>query len=232
MARTARHGRSPRGGALLLLALQCRGGSALTLPSLPPLAFHLSPQHAAASACIFAAGDLVSQQIEARGAGSAAKEGVQRSASAAALGSVYGGLMLPFVYQLAEGLFPGVSPAKVAAKVLVSVSLLSTLGNWFSLMWRRLAQPAREGERLAARLRRCRDSVNSEMPSVLSHDLRVWPAYDVLTFSMIPPPLRPFTCALVSVCWAVYMSYVAAAAERVASPAAVKPEAKLQAKLA
>ena len=75
MARTARHGRSPRGGALLLLALQCRGGSALTLPSLPPLAFHLSPQHAAASACIFAAGDLVSQQIEARGAGSAAKEG-------------------------------------------------------------------------------------------------------------------------------------------------------------
>mmetsp|Transcript_28760 Transcript_28760/g.67827 ORF Transcript_28760/g.67827 Transcript_28760/m.67827 type:complete len:141 (-) Transcript_28760:140-562(-) len=140
--------------------------------------------------------------------------------------------MLPFVYQLAEGLFPGVSPAKVAAKVVVSCSLLSTLGNWFSLMWRRLAQPAREGERLAARLRRCRDSVNAEMPSVLSHDLRVWPAYDVLTFSMIPPPLRPFTCALVSVCWAVYISYVAAAAERVASPAAAKPKSKLQAKLA
>ena len=42
---------------------------------------------------------------------------------------------------------------------------------------------------------------------------------------------RPFTCALVSVCWAVYISYVAAAADRVASPA-VKPESKLQAKLA
>ena len=147
MALPARRGRSPRGGALLLLlALQCRGGSALQLPPLPPLAFHISPQHAAASACIFAAGDLVSQQIEARSARSAAEEseevcstlaptlacsssGVQRSASAAALGSVYGGLMLPFVYQLAEGLFPGVSPAKVAAKVVVSCSLLSTLGK-------------------------------------------------------------------------------------------------------
>ena len=147
MADPARRGRSPRGGgALLLLALQCRGGSALQLPPLPPLAFHISPQHAAASACIFAAGDLVSQQIEARSARSAAEEseevcstfaptlacsssGVQRSASAAALGSVYGGLMLPFVYQLAEGLFPGVSPAKVAAKVVVSCSLLSTLGK-------------------------------------------------------------------------------------------------------
>ena len=149
MARPVRRGLSPRGGALLLLALQCRGGSALQLPPLPPLAFHLSPQHAAASACIFAAGDLVSQQIEARSARSArsaAQEseevcstlaptlasrssGVQRSASAAALGSVYGGLMLPFVYQLAEGLFPGVSPAKVAAKVIVSCSLLSTVGK-------------------------------------------------------------------------------------------------------
>lgn len=246
MALPARRGRSPRRGAfLLLLALQCRGGSALQLPPLPPLAFHISPQHAAASACIFAAGDLVSQQIEARSAAEEREEvcstlaptlacsssGVQRSASAAALGSVYGGLMLPFVYQLAEGLFPGVSPAKVAAKVVVSCSLLSTLGNWFSLMWRRLAQAPREGESLAVRLRRCRDSVNAEMPSVLSHDLRVWPAYDVLTFSVIPPPLRPFTCALVSVCWAVYISYVAAAADRVASPA-VKPESKLQAKLA
>ena len=155
--------------------------------------------------------------------------------------------MLPFVYQLAEGLFPGVSPLKVAAKVLVSCSLLSTIGNWFSLMWRRVAQPTpRPGERLGARLRRCRDSVNAEMPSVLSHDLRVWPAYDVITFAAIPPPLRPFTCAVVSVCWAVYISYVAAAAERSASPSAPptgqseklaeaavpQPKSKLEAKMA
>ena len=33
------------------------------------------------------------------------------------LGAIYGGVMLPFVYQFAESLFPGVSPAKVLAKV-------------------------------------------------------------------------------------------------------------------
>ena len=222
-ARQERRRWVPRVGALLL-ALQARGGSALQLPTLSPLAIDLSPAHTAASVCIFAAGDLVSQQIERRDsaphcAAPPLSRGVQRTVSAAALGSVYGGLMLPFVYQLAEGLFPGVSLLKVAAKVLLSCSLLSTIGNWFSLMWRQVAQPTpRPGERLGARLLRCRNSVNAEMPSVFLHDLRVWPAYDVITFAAIPPPLRPFTCAVVSVCWAVYISYVAAAAERRRSP--------------
>ena len=71
---------------LLLLALHGRVGSALQLP---PLAFHLSPQHAAASVCIFAAGDIVSQQIERRNAAPQCatpplSRGVQRTASAAA----------------------------------------------------------------------------------------------------------------------------------------------------
>ena len=32
---------------------------------------------------------------------------------ATAIGTIYGGLMLPFVYQVAEGLLPGRSPSKV-----------------------------------------------------------------------------------------------------------------------
>lgn len=212
--------RRPTAASWLLAAL-LPFAHALRLPAIA-----LSPQDAAASVCIFACGDVLSQKIEAlslpRRAPAVGLEpsvavrrtvstaAVRRTLSAAALGSIYGGALLPFVYQLAEGLFPGVGPLRVLAKVLVSCGLLSTFGNYFSLFWRRVAQPA-PAEPLRERLARCAASVNAEMPSVLSHDLRVWPAYDCITFALIPPAVRPLTCALVSVCWNVYIAYVAAA---------------------
>mmetsp|Transcript_8217 Transcript_8217/g.16538 ORF Transcript_8217/g.16538 Transcript_8217/m.16538 type:complete len:133 (+) Transcript_8217:92-490(+) len=123
--------------------------------------------------------------------------------------------MLPTTYQLAEALFPGVTPRTVLLKVAVSCSLLSTFGNWFSLMWRRCFQPSpHPSESLAARLARCCRSVNADMLSVLAHDLRVWPAYDIITFAVIPPSVRPLSCAFVSTCWATYIAYRAAATER------------------
>ena len=94
--------------------------------------------------------------------------------------------------------------------VVVSCSLLSTFGNWFSLLWRRMAQPSPLGESLVRRLSRCCCTVTAEMPSVLRDDVRVWPAYDVVTFALIPPLMRPFTTAVVSTCWHTYMAFRAA----------------------
>ena len=110
-----------------------------------------------------------------------------------------------------SSLQPLVLALQVLAKVIVSCSLLSTLGNYFSLLWRRYAQPSPQpGEGLACRLSRCCCTVTAEMPSVLSADLRVWPAYDVITFAVIPPLVRPFATAFVSTAWHTYMAYRAA----------------------
>ena len=42
-----------------------------------------------------------------------------RLVHATAIGTIYGGLMLPFVYQVAEGLLPGRSPRKVILKTMM-----------------------------------------------------------------------------------------------------------------
>ena len=110
--------------AVLLLAASAHG-----------LTIQFTPQDALASMAIFATGDVIAQQVERRrkrrqpalvkGTQMSAvptsalphQQPIQRAASAAMLGAIYGGVMLPFVYQFAESLFPGVSPAKVLAKV-------------------------------------------------------------------------------------------------------------------
>lgn len=51
---------------------------------------------------------------------------------------------------------------------------------------------------------------NHKILDVLKDDLKVWPIYDLLCFSVIPPNLRPITTSVVSVCWHTYMSYASA----------------------
>lgn len=204
------------------------------VPSLSMPAVTLTPRDALASVVIFATGDILSQHLEQRpslprrlkptepvagaaalGRRSSLKPTIrpQRVLSAAGLGLVYGGALLPSVYQLAEGLFPGVSLRTVMAKTLLACSLLSTFGNWFSLMWRRCAQPspAPPGvESFAQRLSRVSSSVAEDMPSVFKADMRVWPAYDTLSFSVIPPLVRPLTTVIVSTMWHTFIAYRAA----------------------
>jgi hypothetical protein len=118
---------------------------------------------------------------------------------------VWGGACSPQVYQLSEWLIPGRSARRVLMKVGVSCGILSTCGNWVNMFVRRAATgTASLAETLAA--------VNSDLPRVMRHDLCVWPFYDVLCFSVIPPPLRPATTACVNACWACYVSFVAARA--------------------
>ena len=195
------------------------------VPGLSMPAITLTPRDALASVVIFAAGDLISQQLELRpalpprpletGRRGSLKPTIRprRVLSAAGLGLVYGGVLLPSVYQLAEGLFPGVSPRTVLAKVLLACSLLSTFGNYFSMFWRRCAQPspAPPGtESLGQRFSRVGRSVTADMPSVLKADMCVWPAYDTLNFALIPPFVRPLTTVLVATCWHTFIAYSAA----------------------
>ena len=128
--------------------------------------------------------------------------------NAAGIGSLYGGLMLPFVYELAEVLFPGRTLVNLVCKVGVSCGLLSTGGNWGSMFARRLLQDnGEEDAHVGARVMRCSALVNAVFFEVLTNDLKVWPLYDLLCFAVVPPKLRPVATAMVSVCWHSYVSY-------------------------
>lgn len=54
----------------------------------------------------------------------------------------------------------------------------------------------------------CIRSCNRDIGHVIRDDLKLWPAYDILCFSFIPPSLRAFTTALMSSSWAMYISIV------------------------
>ena len=94
---------------------------------------------------------------------------------ATGIGMLYGGLMIPFVYQLAEASFPGRSPKKIMLKTLLSCGMLSTGGNWLSLFARRVLGAPHDDESLHDRVLRCCDSVNAIFHNVILDDLKIWP---------------------------------------------------------
>jgi hypothetical protein len=191
----------------------------LLLPTVAQaIPFVLTPYDAARGALLFGAGDGVAQSLEHHIAGRSlvreASEGRLvhggRLVRATAIGTFYGGVVLPAVYQLAESVLPGRSIRNVLLKTCISCGLLSTGGNYYSLALRRILDPAVEGPlRCVRRLERCLDSVHDIFVDVLLEDLKIWPLYDVLCFAVVPPSLRPTATAVVSVCWHTYVSIVA-----------------------
>ena len=142
----------------------------------------ITPVDAVRGAVLFGAGDAFAQAAERHMDGHSVVKGplVQsdRLVKATVVGSVYGGAILPAVYQLAEGLLPGRSLRNVVLKTAISCGLLSTGGNYYSLVARRLLGPAPIGERLEQRVQRCVSSVHRIFAHVVLDDLKVWPLYD------------------------------------------------------
>lgn len=128
------------------------------------------------------------------------------------LGCFWAGLFNPSVYNLAEHLFPGVSMKLVLVKVTFSVSILSTVGNYTTMICRRFFKQVWEAKttQVGPIFKDCIQSCNQDMIDVLKIDLKIWPFYDILCFSLIPPSLRPITGALMASSWAMYMSIVSA----------------------
>jgi len=167
----------------------------------------ITPQDAVKGAVLFGMGDAVAQGLEVE---KISDVDMDRAAKAAIIGSFYGGLMLPFVYQFAEQCCPGRSARNIVLKTLISCGLLSTGGNYYSLVIRRLLGPPHfDEESIRDRVLRCLDSVNALIHTVVLDDLKVWPLYDMFCFAVIPPALRPTATAVVSVCWHTYVSMVA-----------------------
>ena len=182
---------------------------------------------AAIAVSIFTTGDLVAQQIEHGSTEMAAPISLERTASASALGLIWGGGISPTVYRLNERLFPGRHPRQVLKKIAVTTTLLGCLGNWSMIFSKRMLtgeqQQAAAGEfcrptSLADRMRSTAESTCADWATVMSHDLKVWPLTDVIVFSLVPVGLRVALVSSVSVCWQTYLSYTASRGTAAALP--------------
>ena len=186
---------------------------------------HMATAREAATAVfIFTVGDVAAQQIEYGSVDTLAPISAERTGGASALGFIWGGVVSPSVYKLNERLFPGRSPASVAKKILFSFVFLGNLGNWSMIFSRRMlaggqttdaAQEANakgDAEAVPSLLERARAtarSVNADFPTVISHDIKVWPPTDLIVFSLVPIRLRVAFVSSVSVCWHTYISFTA-----------------------
>lgn len=137
------------------------------------------------------------------------------------LGCIWGGYINPLIYATVEHLIPGKSVRLVLTKMLVTCSILSTWGNYTTMMFRKFFKQLWEGiskkeEKTQTLITNSwTDSIrscNQDFKEVLSDDLKIWPLYDLVCYSLIPPPVRPITNALMASAWAMYMSIASAKA--------------------
>ena len=159
-----------------------------------------------AGSLIFGAGDVIAQLLERRGRWDEPRNlqnccDWDRLWQSMFLGATYGGIVYPAVYGLAENLFPGRGFKRVMLKTCVSCGILSPVGGYFNMLSRRLMR----GEVFSDAVAVC----NANVVEVILADLCVFPPYDIACYSLIPPPVRPYTTSVVSCCWGVYISSVA-----------------------
>lgn len=130
----------------------------------------------------------------------------------AVLGSLWAGMVNPSVYGSIERILPGAtSIGRVLLKMAFSCSILSTAGNFVSMLFRRfLYRSLEQPQNLIGNLLESIESCKQDFLEVLRDDLRVWPLYDIVCFSLIPPSVRPISNAFMASAWSMYMSIVSA----------------------
>uniref|UniRef100_A0A6U3UQU7 Peroxisomal membrane protein MPV17 n=1 Tax=Ditylum brightwellii TaxID=49249 RepID=A0A6U3UQU7_9STRA len=135
------------------------------------------------------------------------------------LGAIWAGYANPSVYATVEFLLPGGGPSnfrRVLLKMCITCSILSTVGNYVTMIFRRFFKQLLETDSSVTQIGMdCVQSCNRDFVPVLKDDLKIWPLYDIMCYSVIPPKVRPITTALMASAWSMYMSIVSAKEEEV-----------------
>jgi hypothetical protein len=155
--------------------------------------------------------------------------------SSTVLGAIWSGFCVPFIYGNVERTFPGKANLRqILVKVLVTCSILSTIGNYATMFARRfvalftmyqfdktsslrlkwLSRPIESVFLFLAIFKGCFKSCNRDIAEVIVDDLKIWPLYDLTCYSLIPPAWRPLTTSIMSSGWAMYMSVASAKEEQ------------------
>ena len=139
-------------------------------------------------ATLGAAGDVLAQAIE-----ESPSMSTSRAVRAAAIGGFWSAVLVPAVYRLLDGTWPGTSGRAVVFKSLADIALLGTFGNAASMGLRGTSST----------------DVCAAMPGVLVNEMRVWLPYNLFAFSLIPAHIRPTTTVLLTFGWSTYISHTA-----------------------
>jgi len=92
------------------------------------------------------------------------------------------------------------SPGLVVEKATLDACIWAPIANTGYL----LLTPISEGHRPTVALERVRE----RFVPVMRTELATFLPYNLISFSMVPPLMRPFMTGFISMCFAVYISYI------------------------
>ena len=125
-----------------------------------------------------------------------------RVASAACIGSFFGGILYPAAYARLDAIWVGTRWKAVLSKSIAEIATVGILVNTISLTARGLVRGDQNICQVIAH-------VSSQLGTVTQNDFLVWLPYNMMAFSVIPAVLRPTTTAVIEASWQTYISLCA-----------------------
>jgi len=162
---------------------------------------------------IFAAGDVISQQLQSRlieKTGNAKQKRENRGRcldgrsvlNSAALGGATNGVFLRLWYNLLDHrLGVGMTPGLVAGKVILD----SLLFGSFSIVFYLGGKAFLNGKPFSEAAQQIRDNFWEGFKM----EWKIWPLYNMFCFGVVPLHCRTLTTALISVIWTSFLSWLA-----------------------
>ncbi|KAJ1453432.1 hypothetical protein M885DRAFT_567491 [Pelagophyceae sp. CCMP2097] len=150
---------------------------------------------------LFGVGDALAQSLTTD-AEVSASDRLARCSSAAVQGAVQFGFLQSSWYRFIDKAVP--TPHKfcvvaLATKVGATWIVLGAIGNAVNMCYRRAVVPG-------ARFDDALEYTRRNAGEVILNDLKVWPIFDVLLFTVFPPPLRPGSALIGAFAWNTYLS--------------------------
>jgi len=149
--------------------------------------------------CLVALGDAGAQAIEGTASGSSYD--AVRTLRMGLLGTFIGGVGTATWLKLLEGAMPGNGSVDlVVKKACLDACIWAPIANTLYL----ILTPLLEGESVHT----VRDHLNQKFVPVMQTELATFLPYNLVSFSLVPPLCRPFTTGFISMCFAVYISWI------------------------
>jgi len=152
--------------------------------------------------CLVGLGDLLAQVIERQSSSQGGKLDeldTVRTLRMAMLGLFIGGLGTATWLRYLEAQFPGNNMQLIVEKACLDATIWAPIANTLYLV----LTPLLEGESPEY----VKERLEEQFAGVMTTELCTFLPYNLISFSLIPPLVRPFTTGFISMCFAVYISW-------------------------
>jgi len=186
---------------LLVFSLVC-ASEAATVASLPPRGRRpgrLLRSTTFQGASLFCAADLLSQALVKSSPPPSAKERFERTASFTLFGGAWVGTVNANWYKFIDrrAAFPNAG-LSLLTKVAATWVALGLVGNSVNMGYQRLVVDHDAKKALAY--------VRDNAKEVILNDAKVWPLFDILVFTVVPPAARATSVVIASLSWNTYIN--------------------------